>query len=490
MSNITVTVLKPGRCDDWGRPYVVSSSYLVEFNEAKSLWQAGFVSVDDPAIFDDGYVPPSASSDSLNSVLPFGAFNILPYWDLTNIKGDTAIGLTVSVDYEVTFAGQPTICINIPAGTSGSKSLLGTSGATAYIPNPWDLTNLCVAVRCTNPDIFPSLSQTIGDASLANRWNKDKTKEGHPDGYAFPNRPNEWCFLKCGSLTAPAAIAVTAGAPVVTNRMRAKFATTLTPSTSNERIWIGFFGVMPKRKKPTVVLTMDDGYVTWFNFVAPLCRYYNIPVSMGIVGGLLNSSGKLSTSQAYSLAHDRSRLFDLTNHTYDHTTLVAGVNEGLQLADFEKNRDFMRNTLGIIEDGPLHVVYPGGVTSLVQYANIKAAGFLTGRKNQICWMHGQDQTLATGEDDGRFVLNVVGIYEDTKTVADVKTAIDGVVARNEVGFLEGHNFASSSTTNTWAYQNLEELFADLASRRDSGTIEIKSVSRWYADLTGRPCNLL
>lgn len=421
--------------------------------------------------------------------LPAGWFDILPYWDLANISGETAAGLTVSVDYDVTFCGRPTLRIDIPAGTSGAKNLIGTTGATAYVPNPWDLKNLCVAVRCTNPAIFPSISQTIGDATYTNRWNKDKIKEGHPDGYTFPNRANEWCFLKCGSSTAPEAIGVTAGSPVVANRMRAKIAATLTSSAVNESMWIGFFGILPALKKPTVIITLDDGYDTWYDFVMPLAKYYNIPVSMSIVGSLLNTVGKLSTDQAYALAHDQSKLFDLTNHTYDHTTLVAGTNEKQQLADFVANRDFLRGTLGISEDGPLHVVYPGGVTSLAQYAGVKAAGFLTGRKNQICWMHGQDQTLATGEDDGRFVLNVVSTIEDTKTVADVKTAIDGIETRNEVGLLLGHNFAAASTTNTWARQNLEEIFADLAARRDAGSIYVKSMSRWYADLTGRLCQL-
>ena len=418
-------------------------------------------------------------------------FDILPPWDVANISGDTSAGLTVSVDNNVLFAGRPTIRIDVPAGTSGTKNLIGTTGATAYLPDGWDLKNLCIAVRCTNTAIFPSISTTIGDATYTNRWNKDKNKEGHPDGYQFPNRNNEWCFLKCGSATDPAAIAVTAGSPVVARRMRAKIAASLVSSAAAETLWIGFVGIMPPRKKPTVIITLDDGYVTWFDFVAPLCRYYNIPVSMGIVGSLLNTSGKMSTSQAHALAHDQSRLFDLTNHSYNHTTLVAGSNEAVQLADFVANRDFLRTTLGIIEDGPLHVVYPGGVTSLAQYANLKAAGFLTGRKNQICWMHGQDQTLATGEDDGRFVLNVITTIEEaSRTVADVKTAIGSLKTRNEVGILEGHNFAAASTTNTWARENLEELFAWLYTERASGNLEIKSQSRWYADLTGRPCNLL
>lgn len=423
------------------------------------------------------------------SAAPHGWFDIFPYWDLANISGSTTAGLTVSVDYAVTFAGRPTIRVDIPAGTSGAKSLLGTTGMTAYVPNPWDLKNLCCAVRCSDPSIFPSLAMTIGDATYAATWTKDKTKEGNPDGYPYANRPNEWCFLKVGTLTAPTTIPVGAGSPVVSNRMRAKILAALTSSASDQSLWFGFFGILPARKKPTVIITLDDGYSTWYDFVMPLAKYYNIPVSMSIVGSLLDTSGKLSTDQAYALAHDTSKLFDLTNHSYGHTTLVAGTNEKQQLADFVANRDFMRGTLGITEDGPLHVVYPGGVTSFAQYAGLKAAGFLTGRKNQICWMHGQDQTLASGEDDGRFVLNVVSTIEDTKTVADVKTAIDGVETRNEVGLLQGHNFAAASTTNTWARQNLEEIFADIAARRDADTIEVKSMSRWYADLTGRLCQL-
>ena len=170
-------------------------------------------------------------------------FDILPPWDVANISGDTSAGLTVSVDNNVLFAGRPTIRIDVPAGTSGAKNLIGTTGATAYLPDGWDLKNLCIAVRCTNTAIFPSISTTIGDATYTNRWNKDKSKEGHPDGYTFPNRNNEWCFLKCGSATDPAAIAVTGGSPVVARRMRAKIAASLVSSAAAETLWIGFVGI-------------------------------------------------------------------------------------------------------------------------------------------------------------------------------------------------------------------------------------------------------
>lgn len=57
MTNVTVTILQDGRCDDYGIPLVAGSSYSLDYNRAKSLWQAGFASVADPAIFDDSSTP-------------------------------------------------------------------------------------------------------------------------------------------------------------------------------------------------------------------------------------------------------------------------------------------------------------------------------------------------------------------------------------------------------------------------------------------------
>lgn len=51
--NVTVTILQNGRCDDYGIPLVAGSSYSLDYDRAKSLWQAGFASVTDPNVFDD-----------------------------------------------------------------------------------------------------------------------------------------------------------------------------------------------------------------------------------------------------------------------------------------------------------------------------------------------------------------------------------------------------------------------------------------------------
>lgn len=57
MSNVIITMLQSGRTDDWGLPLVAGNSYSLEFDRAKSLWQAGFASVADPNIFEDDNTP-------------------------------------------------------------------------------------------------------------------------------------------------------------------------------------------------------------------------------------------------------------------------------------------------------------------------------------------------------------------------------------------------------------------------------------------------
>lgn len=57
MSNVIVTIIQSGRTDDWGLPLVAGNSYSLEFDRAKSLWQAGFASVADPTVFDDDNTP-------------------------------------------------------------------------------------------------------------------------------------------------------------------------------------------------------------------------------------------------------------------------------------------------------------------------------------------------------------------------------------------------------------------------------------------------
>ena len=53
MATVAVTCIKNGRTDSVGNPLLSGVDYTVEINLSKSLWQSGFVSVNDTSVFDD-----------------------------------------------------------------------------------------------------------------------------------------------------------------------------------------------------------------------------------------------------------------------------------------------------------------------------------------------------------------------------------------------------------------------------------------------------
>ena len=57
MADITCTITKDGRCDKYGRPLVAGSVYTSDADEVRSLYLAGFCTVDDARVFDDDALP-------------------------------------------------------------------------------------------------------------------------------------------------------------------------------------------------------------------------------------------------------------------------------------------------------------------------------------------------------------------------------------------------------------------------------------------------
>lgn len=57
MSIVNVTVIQPGRYDSYGRPLIVGNVYPMNFDDARALWQAGYVSVPNSLIFSDSNYP-------------------------------------------------------------------------------------------------------------------------------------------------------------------------------------------------------------------------------------------------------------------------------------------------------------------------------------------------------------------------------------------------------------------------------------------------
>lgn len=177
------------------------------------------------------------------------------------------------------------------------------------------------------------------------------------------------------------------------------------------------------------------------------------------------------------------------NHAVDNTgynTLGAAA----YYARVVENRDYLRG-LGITGDGPLHhpIVQSQWGNDLVDL--LKAGGFLTARSSVMnAAMHGRDQLLQSGDDKLRWILSADAFLGSGTSLATAQGIVDSAVTAGDFFMIGGHEFKDSGgvAAYTWTRSDMEQLVGYVQSKVDAGTLEVKSWTRWYADLTGRDCN--
>ena len=112
MATVAVTCIKNGRADQFGRPMVSGTDYpAIEREHARSLWNAGFVSVADASVFDD---------DPLAGTSPLDDFNVARALSLSRQLEQTV----ANVEAEIAAAG-------ISAGGGGGGGGTFTASGTA-----------------------------------------------------------------------------------------------------------------------------------------------------------------------------------------------------------------------------------------------------------------------------------------------------------------------------------------------------------------------
>ena len=420
---------------------------------------------------------------------PKRPFEFLPVADLTGWNSDTA-NCTVTLDNTVLYNGQPTIKCFIPAGTAaGTTVKLGTiatgSNRRASVPFDWDAKNVSVALLTDHMELLPGWNLYVGDAAYANFWLVSCPTSHYSGGAAqIYARSNEWW---CGkTMTAN----VGGGTPTNTTATRAKLHFTLsgTVPAGGMTVNIGFAGSFPARPKATVILTLDDGFDSWDTYIKQRALYYDIPVTMALVGSLAGNPGYLSIPKIQAMFNDPSRLFDFTNHNWVHDN-VETAGAALYVQRLIQNRAWMQS-IGITGDGPSHHAWVQTVLDNTAIDLMRAAGFLTARGGSYNPEFGVDQFVHVEQDKFRYYLNTTNSnLTSDRTYAQVKTDLDIAIADKSLVMIMAHDFAlTEGNTYTWSYAKMDQLFAYLASLRDAGAIEIKSQSRWYADSCGHVCD--
>ena len=420
------------------------------------------------------------------SNVPIGsALEIMPVGDASWWTTDKTAALTVAVDSTVLFNGQPTLKVTIPAGTSGTCKI-GCNTAIANVPYNWDRNDFALATMYsgfTGYDMAstfpPTVAAYFGDASYTNFW----TAGGY-NGANYPEqkpRQGEWWIEK---KTASGFNAT--GSPAIAANMRCKLQWTQVSQATDCYIWIGLYGRMAPRKKPTIVWTLDDGYKSWYSFIAPLFKHYDMPVSLAIDSGLVGAANYLTQAQIQAMFADPSRLFDFVNHgvnNQNYNTLGAPA----YYANLEATRQYLQS-IGVYGDGPYHHPYVQSAWGNDLIDLLKSGGYLSCRASASGTVsHGKDSLIV--EDKDRWLTNISSALGNAKTLAQAKTDVDWCVTNNVMGMINAHDFVTSAPTiYLWTFSDMEQLVGYVASLRDAGTLEVKSWSRWYADLTGRPCD--
>jgi hypothetical protein len=388
-------------------------------------------------------------------------------------------GLTIAVDSAVLFNGQPTLRLDIPASSSGTYRV-GTTLATLNMPYLWDGKQLAVAVKSSNMTACDGVTGVLlGDASFTNFY----TFTGQRNAANVPQAnwvAGDWIISRGTVATQTAS-----GTFVGQKRLRINF--TISSVGTATQIWIGFVGAAAS-KKPTVILSIDDGYASGYSFVAPLARYYKIPVSFGIDRAYVGSGNYFTAAQIRELHADPSNLFEFVTHGNDNKTINdLGVAE--YVSQNVRTRDYLRG-LGIMGDGPNHHPWVQSLYSNAAQDAMKAAGFLSARMGASTPLSMHDSFMSTGDEKRVYQLVNCCTLTTGLSLGQAQTAVTTACTTEGYGVthVNAHDFAVADAASppTWSFDKMTEFMGWLDAQRTAGVCDIKSWGQWYADLAGVP----
>lgn len=391
-------------------------------------------------------------------------------------------------DNAVLFDGKPTLRLDIPAGQSGTFRIGTTVEAPGSLPYAWAGDGLNVALMSSNLACVSGVDVLVCiDTAFAGwyNWGGERNVGQVPEpGYVA----NEWmCFKPVGSGGVITTNGTAGAFTTLSGQRRMRINLSVTSVGTATSVWIGLFAVAPKRK-PTVIISADDGYASWYSFLRPLAKFYQIPVSMCIDSAYIGQPGYLTEAQIREMNADPSGLFEFVNHGRNNES-YGTVGAAAYYANMEATRARL-NGMGI-NDGALHHAFVQGQYGNDIIALMQAGGYLSGRAGGGVTPTGiDDRVMVTGHDKQRWVLRHATSPTTGISFAAAQALIQDatVTQKHSVTHINLHDFAAADAASppTWSYDKTTDLFGWLASRRDAGEHQHRLWGKWHADATGRP----
>jgi len=293
-----------------------------------------------------------------------------------------------------------------------------------------------------NPAAFNSLVLLLGDNAYTNHFSAtiSVVQQGMPGWYfATIDPPATGAYSSLSALTDQRRWTVGGGTPdfastsFINLRMRFNF-----PASPNSTVYMAGVWYGEKNVTPSIVVTADDGYVTQYEALAPLCERYGLRLSMGLIGNLIGQSGYMTSSQLQELVARGHECVihgnpSPTGNLSDYAT-VAAIR-----ADIAANREAIRRH-GLFRGGNDErcYVYPQGVyqhaagdTRIVDA--IKAEGIIGARGTTA---YSQNLAGRFSAFNNRFNLTTVGHLWDA---ADEAANVARVILRMQQAVSEGRS---------------------------------------------------
>lgn len=405
-----------------------------------------------------------------------GVQNFLRMDDLSEWDERAGTGATFAIDSDVLYDGKPTIRITIPAGQTTAR--IGTSLATARMPYNWDKTRFAVATRCSNIAAFAGPNLFIATAA---GFVTDYLSWGQGVGsYDQSTRDNEWLVWMPEKDFTNSVGFQTTGVYTATATKRLRLSVNLSAAQATDtHVWIGCFGVMRKRPKPTIVMTYDDGLASIFTHAYPLLKAHGLPLSTAMVTSAIDTPGYMTRAQVLEMEADPSGRFEAVTHGFNHDNVNA-LGSAAYVADVIRGREDLRSW-GITGDGPNHHPWITSVYTNEAIDGLKAAGFLSARAAGLAYpgRSCEDSQIRAG-DKRRWLMNSFTTLGNTKNAAQMIAEIQAWLPIGGFACLMGHAFApTSSNAYTMSFADHTQLISYVASLRDAGTVDVMSWTEWY-----------
>jgi hypothetical protein len=388
--------------------------------------------------------------------------------------------VTPSVSTAVLFRGRPSTQFVVTGSPNGTALDIGVSTAAFSLDAEAQLLatrGIVVAVKADaiGTGGIASVRVLVGDGTYANVWEVAASESVvDADGWRiFMAHPSE-----AGALTVT-------GTPVATGARRCKIRISANGSLVQQGTYHVAVAAAAPAQKGRLVLTCDDGYDEWHDYLLPALVERSLPASLSVDSIYADSVGFMTTPQFRQWASHPAELFEFTNHAGNNEAFV-NIGLGPYLARVDACDAYLAR-IGAAESSRKLHVFVQGSTGAPLVAALQARGFVSGRV--VGGSTGQSRRpLLAALDSSTAQLFDIPVAANLQSGVSVATVVGYIQAAINAGttvFLMGHKFEPTAGVITYvngydAAHGMSNLLDYIALERDAGRLDVLKWSDWVA----------